>query len=278
MPMDDLQRQIQLELEVPYARGTRWGTAVIGAYFLALMPLYLSARANWREWTSTGVTFAAALVLLGVAFTLRRVPEEPGRSEQLATRAVAAVLVQVLTNILVGQSLNTTSDLMILMVALAFIVRRGPAFFAMLALSVIPWTVAAVLDHSDPQFRHWAIGMVSALLVSLVLHLHLRRMWTFQEDLVRQDRRLMEEKAALVRELEAALDSVKVLKGLIPICAHCKKVRNDKGYWEQVETYVRQRSEARFSHGICPDCLEAVREEVEQIKKDPSGPFRNLSR
>ena len=82
----------------------------------------------------------------------------------------------------------------------------------------------------------------------------------------------------LLARLMRARAEVQRLETLIPICAHCKKVRNDKGYWEQVETYVRQRSEARFSHGICPDCLEAVREEVEQIKKDPSGPFRNLSR
>lgn len=278
MQTDDLQRQIRLELEVPYARGTCWGTAVIGAYFLALLPLYLSAPGSWRDWTSTLVTATAGLVLLGIAHTLRTPPAVAGRSEQLAAVAMAAVLVQVLTNILVGQSWNNTSDLMILMVALAFIVRRGPLFYAMLALAVTPWALAALFDHSDPSFRHWAIGMVSAFLVSLVLHLHLRRMWHFQENLVRHDRQLMEDKAALVRDLEAALDSVKVLKGLIPICAHCKKVRNDKGYWEQVETYVRQRSEARFSHGICPDCLEGVREEVEQIKKDPSGPFRNLNR
>lgn len=274
--MDALREEIRLELEVPYARGTRWGTAVIGAYFLALMPLYLSARGSWRDWTSTAVTFAAALVLLGVAFTLRRPPAVPGRSEQLAAISVAAVQVQVLTNILVGQSLITTSDLMILLVALAFIVRRGPLFFAMLALAVVPWTVSALYDHSDPQFRHWALGMTSALLASLVLHLHLRRMWTFQENLVRRDRQLMEEKAALVRDLETALDNVKVLKGLIPICAHCKKVRNDKGYWEQVETYVRLRTEARFSHGICPECLPGVRAEVERLKAD-SGPTRNLS-
>ena len=51
---------------------------------------------------------------------------------------------------------------------------------------------------------------------------------------------------------------VKVLKGLIPICAKCKKVRDDKGYWSQVETYIRDRSEADFSHGICPDCVKEL--------------------
>jgi hypothetical protein len=56
-------------------------------------------------------------------------------------------------------------------------------------------------------------------------------------------------------ELEDALANVKTLKGLIPICSHCKKVRNDHGYWQQVEAYVQRYSEARFSHGLCPECL-----------------------
>jgi hypothetical protein len=51
---------------------------------------------------------------------------------------------------------------------------------------------------------------------------------------------------------------VKVLKGLIPICSNCKQVRDDKGYWSQVETYISNHSEADFSHGICPDCMEKL--------------------
>ncbi len=56
-------------------------------------------------------------------------------------------------------------------------------------------------------------------------------------------------------ELQAALDKVKLLSGLIPICAGCKKVRDDRGYWQQVEQYVAQHSEATFTHGLCPDCI-----------------------
>jgi K+-sensing histidine kinase KdpD len=55
-------------------------------------------------------------------------------------------------------------------------------------------------------------------------------------------------------ELEAALAQVRTLRGLIPICAWCKKIRNDDGYWEQLELYITKRSEADFTHGMCPDC------------------------
>lgn len=56
-------------------------------------------------------------------------------------------------------------------------------------------------------------------------------------------------------ELESMRDQMKVLQGLIPICAHCKKIRNDQGFWTQLEAYLAEHSEADFTHGICPDCL-----------------------
>jgi hypothetical protein len=60
------------------------------------------------------------------------------------------------------------------------------------------------------------------------------------------------------KELELALFNVKQLSGMLPICASCKKIRNDKGYWEQIEAYIRDHSEVEFSHGICPDCAEKL--------------------
>ncbi len=61
-----------------------------------------------------------------------------------------------------------------------------------------------------------------------------------------------------LKKLQNALREIKALSGLIPICASCKKVRDDKGYWNQVETYISERSNATFSHGICPDCRQTL--------------------
>jgi Protein of unknown function (DUF3365) len=58
--------------------------------------------------------------------------------------------------------------------------------------------------------------------------------------------------------LQKALSEVKTLKGIFPICASCKKIRDDKGYWNQIESYIRDRSDAQFSHGICPDCAKKL--------------------
>jgi DNA-binding response OmpR family regulator len=57
------------------------------------------------------------------------------------------------------------------------------------------------------------------------------------------------------QQLEEALGNIKTLRGLIPICSYCKKIRDDKGFWERVESYLKKHSEASFSHSICPECL-----------------------
>jgi len=68
-------------------------------------------------------------------------------------------------------------------------------------------------------------------------------------------RKLVErQKEELIDQLQTALAEVKTLRGFLPICARCKKIRDDRGYWLQIEQYVQERSEAVFSHGICPDC------------------------
>jgi len=69
---------------------------------------------------------------------------------------------------------------------------------------------------------------------------------------------LQQAMADRVNELEIALSQVKQLSGLLPICSYCKKVRDDKNYWQRVETYIVAHSHARFSHGICPDCWKDV--------------------
>ncbi|MDD2897697.1 MAG: cache domain-containing protein [Desulfuromonadaceae bacterium] len=68
-------------------------------------------------------------------------------------------------------------------------------------------------------------------------------------------------------ELKDALEKVKVLAGIIPICAWCKKIRNDSGYWEQLEQYICDHSDADFTHGVCPECFEKQKKEIEEIDR-----------
>jgi CheY-like chemotaxis protein len=75
---------------------------------------------------------------------------------------------------------------------------------------------------------------------------------------------LQERLAERVTELQSALSSVKQLRGLLPICSYCKRIRGDDQYWQQLEGYIAQHSDAQFSHGICPTCYVAVSAELDE--------------
>lgn len=99
----------------------------------------------------------------------------------------------------------------------------------------------------------WALGIIAiALVILMIIFAWNRRLQ--KEILERQ--RVEKEKEGLIQELQEALSEVKTLQGFLPICSHCKKIRDDKGYWNQIESYIRDHSDAEFSHGICPDCMK----------------------
>ncbi|MCX6993979.1 MAG: response regulator transcription factor [Kiritimatiellaeota bacterium] len=74
--------------------------------------------------------------------------------------------------------------------------------------------------------------------------------------------------AGRIAELQAAMSQIKTLQGILPICMYCKKIRDDKQYWQQVESYVSTHTEAQFSHGVCPDCYKKyLQPELDKLKK-----------
>jgi len=75
---------------------------------------------------------------------------------------------------------------------------------------------------------------------------------------VSERKRYEKEREVLIGELQKALSEIKQLSGLLPICASCKKIRNDKGSWEQIEVYIGDRSDAEFTHGLCPECAKQI--------------------
>lgn len=83
-----------------------------------------------------------------------------------------------------------------------------------------------------------------------------------QKDTLREEivwrKKAEEEREKLISHLQQALAEVKTLSGLLPTCASCKKIRDDKGNWNQTEVYIRDHSQAEFSHGICPDCAKKL--------------------
>lgn len=113
-------------------------------------------------------------------------------------------------------------------------------------------SLEAIVEFSN-KYENWEIDEIFASMIALSVLSSIflcRRV----RDLHAYQRVLLERNA----ELQRALSEIKVLRGLIPICASCKKVRDEKGYWQQVESYIAKRSEALFSHSICPDCYQKL--------------------
>lgn len=79
---------------------------------------------------------------------------------------------------------------------------------------------------------------------------------------ITERKQVEEDRNRLISELQGALSQIKTLSGLLPICASCKKIRNDKGYWQQIELYIQEHSDAAFTHGICPACARALYPEL----------------
>jgi len=80
--------------------------------------------------------------------------------------------------------------------------------------------------------------------------------------MIENRQRISAEREQLIAELRRTLGEVKTLRGFLPICSSCKKIRDDQGYWQQIESYIRQHSEAEFSHGICPECAGKLYPEI----------------
>lgn len=87
------------------------------------------------------------------------------------------------------------------------------------------------------------------------------------EDEIAVRRKLEEEREKVIDDLTIALNEVKTLQGFIPICANCKKIRDDEGYWKRVEEYLQDHTDAQFTHGICPECREKLLSELRSSKK-----------
>jgi len=99
------------------------------------------------------------------------------------------------------------------------------------------------------------LGMVACY----AMEYHARRGFWLVRQLAAEKARVLESHRELERrvtELQEEREKVRVLRGLIPICSHCRRIRDDKGYWNQLEEYIRERSDAEFSHGICPECAK----------------------
>lgn len=124
----------------------------------------------------------------------------------------------------------------------------------------------------ETQFRTKSGEMRTSLISAVFININNERSILSSIVDITERKRMEDERKQLITELRDALANVKTLSGLLPICSYCKRIRNDEGYWQKIEAYIRQRSEAQFSHGVCPDCYGRVKaemnEELSKVKID----------
>lgn len=117
---------------------------------------------------------------------------------------------------------------------------------------------------SYPQFFHLIFFLLGLATIISIYFIEKREAKVLTvanivlEKEIEQRKQVEEEREKLINDLRKALAEVKTLSGLLPICSACKKIRDDKGYWNQIEVYIQDRSEADFSHSICPGCAKEL--------------------
>lgn len=144
---------------------------------------------------------------------------------------------------------------------------------AQLSLGTPPYTENKAMEwmrkgaEEGPQVFSWMAKRRDGTLI--LFENGLKRVTIGGQDMVlvvsrdiTEHKKLEDEREALIHQLEDALKDVKSLSGLLPICGSCKKIRDDNGYWNQIESYIADHSEAEFSHGVCPECAKKLYPEV----------------
>ena len=212
---------------VPHTLLAAWGSAVVGVSLIRVIVWDRARRGKMLPHATARMARLTMLALglawgVGAAFAFMHLAP-----------ATAALIILGLTGLIAGGLATLVAD------------RWVFPIYA-IAMFLPPVVVLALIK---PGLFDVVGVVLMAIFLAFSLRLHARAY-----DSLRQRLRAEENQRTLLVQLQASVAEVKVLKGILPICASCKRIRSDGGKWEQVESYVREHTNAEFSHGLCPDC------------------------
>ena len=206
------------------------------------------------------VALAGVIAMVAMGLWMRR-PRPAPQVNALGGCLAILFAFPALLQLALGGNLSQTIHLILIEMAAGFFLL-SPLWFTLTSLLIgAGWMAILVFLHPKGDPFPFGLGLAFSALLGLLFQK--ARGWLVSE--------MVKLKALGIRretELQEAAESIRTLRGLIPICACCKKVRDDQGFWQQVEVFVERHSHAAFSHGYCPPCLEIARAEWEQERDD----------
>ena len=265
-----LHQELNDVLDRLYLQGYQRAMAFLGLFYVLHVSVYMGLF-NRPSPVMVVNTLAVALLFFVSYLGIRTGIVKPKWGILLSTLCIlAAGFNQVAGRIFLGQPLRSTPLLLMLVISSAFIPRPG-WFVGMLLGFQGLWIAGRWWEHLHDPPLYWPLAIVQTTLISFTVWFLIRGL-----TLELAKARVLERASSmrirrLAARLRTAMENVQVLSGLIPICSYCKKVRTDDGFWQQVEVYVRDRSEAEFTHGICPACRETVLAEFQNHPSQTPG-------
>lgn len=191
------------------------------------------------------LNFAVAVCLIVISLLIMKTGGRPG----LYRFGMASLLLLLVYNVGFAPYGESEALWLIVIPMVVFYVFGTREGLTWMAVTIIPSAIIIFFPDTFNAYSYkdsFRIALFIAIFLSLILSFFLESLRAhFSSRLEKQN-----------SMLQNALSDVKKLSGLLPICSHCKKIRDDSGYWNQIESYIDERSEAKFSHSICPECAE----------------------
>ena len=263
MAEERLLQKIRFQMLGAYRQASLW----LGHFYLLITVWRLLFRHGPERQILTLEGLAACVAFYGIAFFLRPLAKALGNLENIGFLMFLVVLANNTLLVAVLKAPGAISLFVLTLVMAGAALRSRARFLVVELVTVVLWGLACRrwlpggwVDNFDPFM------VISGVLCGSILFGFIRNLVGTLTRLRGKDQLLLSQRGALVRELQEALANVRTLRGIIPICSYCHKVRNDEGYWNQVETYLASHSDARFSHGICPQCMDPLQAEMEAMR------------
>ena len=273
--MEELTRQFEQRVNRQFLWGYRTTALILGAFFVFLaayrfiQPSFsvIPRELAW-EALALAVFYLAIFLLAPRVRTAGRHVEDLGVLLVLGTVFNAVCLM-----VFLPRSIQTTSFMLVqLGSGMAF--RSRLRFILVQVLNLLAWVALFLRVESNRSPEPWIFAIVSAVLVAIAFHLFVQHTYRQLGQQYFRSELLLRQRERLIRSLRQSLSNIRTLRGFIPICAHCKKVRDDEGFWHAVEHYLKEHSDAEFTHGICPQCSESMLREWRtgrEIRDDAPG-------